>query len=263
MTHPRVSGGETQLAALRHQLIIDLLGEHGQVSANALAERLGVTHETVRKDLLHLQERGLLRRVHGGAVPVESLAHEPLVGARTAHAEEKGRIAKAASQFVPDEGAVILDSGSTTAALAGAFPLSPDVLAITNSLPVAMALLGRAGTVVTLGGRVRTETQATVDEWALRHLEVVRADVAFLGANAFSIEHGLATPDQSEAAVKAGFVKSARLRVLLADHTKFGRESVFHYAALEEIDFLVTDDGMSDRTARDLEKACGIEVIRA
>lgn len=263
MTRARPSGGETQLAALRHQVILDLLGEDGQVSANALSERLGVTHETVRKDLLHLQERGRLRRVHGGAVPVESLAHEPLVGARTAQAEEKARIARAAAQFVPDEGAVILDSGSTTAALAEAFPASPTVLAITNSLPVAVMLLGRAGTVVTLGGRVRAETQATVDEWALRHLETVRADVAFLGANACSVEHGLATPDQSEAAVKAAFVRSARLRVLLADHTKFGRESVFHYATLEEIDFVVTDTGMTDRAARELEKACGVEVVRA
>lgn len=255
--------GETQLAALRHQLIVRSLLEHGQVSTNGLAEQLGVTHETVRKDLLHLQQRGVLRRVHGGAVPVESLAHEPFVGARTSQVEEKARIAKAASQFVPDAGAVIVDSGSTTAAFADVFPVSSDVLAMTNSLPVAMALLGRAGTVVTLGGRVREETQATVDEWALGHLESVRADVAFLGANALSIDHGLATPDHSEASVKAAFVRAARLRVLLADHTKVGRESVFRYAGLEEIDVLVTDDGLSVGIARELESAGGIEVIRA
>ena len=263
MTPPRNADGERQLAAMRHQLSLDSLVEKRQVSTNVLADRLRVTHETVRKDLLHLQERGLLRRVHGGAVPVESLAHEPYVTTRTEQAQEKARIARAATQFIPEEGAVIVDSGSTTAALAEIFPPNPDVLAITNSLPIALALLGRAGTVVTLGGRARPETQATVDEWALRHLETVRADVAFLGTNALSAEHGLATPDQSEAAVKAGFVRAARTRVLLADHTKIGRESVFHYARLEEVDVLVTDDGMSVASAHELERACGIEVVLA
>ncbi|HET7397340.1 MAG TPA: DeoR/GlpR family DNA-binding transcription regulator [Intrasporangium sp.] len=263
MNRPTPGPGETQLAALRHQVILDTLLAHGQVSANALAEQLGVTHETVRKDLLFLQDRGLLRRVHGGAVPAESVAYEPHVGARTTYAAEKSRIALAAKQFIPDRGAVLIDSGSTTAALADAFPQRPNVIAVTNSLPIAMAMLAKAGTVATLGGRLRPETSATVDEWALQHLGSIRADVAFLGTNAFSIEHGLATPDQSEAAVKAGFVRSAHLRVLLADHSKFGRESVFHYAALTDIDVLVTDDGLTEQAAAELESRCGLEVIRA
>jgi DeoR family fructose operon transcriptional repressor len=263
VTRPPTGTGEPQLAALRHQDILETLLEHGQVSANGLAEQLGVTHETVRKDLLLLQQRGLLRRVHGGAVPVESVAYEPNVGARTTYAEEKSRIAAAARQFIPEAGAVLIDSGSTTAALAEAFPASPGVLAITNSLPIAMAMLPKAGSVAALGGRVRPQTQATVDEWALQHLRSIRADVAFLGANAFSAEHGLTTPDQSEAALKAGFVRSARLRVLLADHSKFGRESVFQYAALTDIDVLITDDGLTERAAADLVTDSGVEVIRA
>jgi DeoR family transcriptional regulator, fructose operon transcriptional repressor len=263
MNRPTPAPGETQLAALRHQVILETLLERGQVSANGLAERLGVTHETVRKDLLFLQERGLLRRVHGGAVPMESVAYEPYVGARTTYAAEKSRIAVVAKQFIPERGAVLIDSGTTTAALADVFPPSPNVLAVTNSLPIAMAMLPKAGTVAILGGRVRPETWATVDEWALQHLGSIRADAAFLGANAFSVEHGLATPDQSEAAVKAGFVRSARLRVLLADHSKFGRESVFHYAALTDIDVLVTDEGLTEHAAAELEKSCGVEVIRA
>ncbi|CCH80007.1 putative transcriptional regulator, DeoR family [Nostocoides japonicum T1-X7] len=262
MNHPTPAAGDFHLAAQRHQAILDTLRTRGQVSAAGIAETFGVTHETVRKDLLYLQDRGLLQRVHGGAVPVESLSYEPHVGARTSYADEKARIAAAARQFVPESGAVLLDSGTTIAALAEAFPQSPQVIAITNSLPIALALLRRAGTVTTLGGRVRAETQATVDEWALRHLESVRADVAFLGANAFSLEHGLATPDQAEAAVKQAFVESARLRVLLADHSKAGRESVFRYAELADIDVLVTDTGMDRDEAAHLEQSCGVEVIR-
>jgi DeoR family fructose operon transcriptional repressor len=263
MNRPTSGTEEVQLAALRHQVILESLRARGQVSANGLAEHLGVTHETVRKDLLFLQERGLLRRVHGGAVPVESLACEPHVGARTTYASEKARIAAAAQQFIPETGAVLLDSGTTTAALAEVFPPSPRVLAITNSLPIALTLLPRAGDVAMLGGRVRPETQATVDQWALQYLGSIRADVAFLGTNAFSVEHGLATPNQAEAAVKGALVRSARLRVLLADHSKFGRESVFQYAALTDVDVLVTDAGLTEGAAAELVRTCGVEVIRA
>jgi DeoR family fructose operon transcriptional repressor len=196
-------------------------------------------------------------------VAVESVAYEPHVVARTTYTKEKARIAAAAVQFVPETGAVLLDSGTTTGALAEVFPSRPGVLAITNSLPIALSLLPRAGAVAMLGGRVRPETLATVDEWALRHLESIRADVAFLGANAFSVEHGLATPDQGEAAVKGAIVRSARLRVLLADHSKLGRESVYRYAALPDVDVLVTDAGLTDEVAAELEQKCGVEVVRA
>jgi DeoR family fructose operon transcriptional repressor len=114
-----------------------------------------------------------------------------------------------------------------------------------------------------LGGRVRPETRATVDQWALQQLESIRADVAFLGTNAFSVEHGLATPNHAEAAVKGALVRSARLRVLLADHSKSGRESIFQYAALTDVDVLVTDAGLTESAAAELVRTCGVEVIRA
>lgn len=257
------SGPDFQLAALRHQAILEELRVHGQVNAGALTGQFGVTHETIRKDLSALQQRGLLRRVHGGAVPLETVTHEPQVGQRTQQRAQKDRIAAAAQQFVPDQGAILIDSGSTTYAFAESMRPSPGVHAITNSLPIALALMAKVGTLTTLGGTVRSQTEATAGEWALRHLDSLRADVAFLGVNACSIKHGLATPDQAEAAVKAGFVQSARLRVLLADHTKFGRESVFAYAPLTDIDVIVTDDQMPARTADQLESRHGIEVVLA
>ena len=110
---------------------------------------------------------------------------------------------------------------------------------------------------------MRRETEASVDQWALRSLEAVRVDVAFLGTNAFSLDHGLATPDEAEAAVKSAFVGAARLRVLLTDHSKFGRESVFRYATLHDIDVLVTDTGLSADDARAITDAAGVEVVRA
>ncbi len=261
MTRP--NGGDPQLAASRHQIILETLSSRGQVGANALADSLGVTHETIRKDLVHLQELGLLRRVHGGAVPVEALTHEIPVDGRTAYAPEKARIARAALAFVPESGAVLVDSGTTTAAFAEALPARPRLVAFTNSLPIALVLLPRLGGVTILGGRVRPETLATADGWAIQSLEGVRADVAFLGANAISATHGLATPDEPEAEVKGALIRAARLRVLLADHSKLGRESVHRYAVLSDIDVLITDTGLTQADADVLTREHGVEVIRA
>ena len=228
-----------------------------------MADEFGVTHETIRKDLLVLESHQLLRRVHGGAVPTDSLSFEPSLHERTMMGAEKQRIAAAAADFLPPSGAVLIDSGTTTAALAAHLPVGSSLVAVTNSLPIALMLAGHPElTVHILGGQIRSATTATADSWALRHLQEVRTDVAFLGTNAFSLKHGLSTPDASEAAVKGAMVESARLTVLLADHTKFGLEAMFKYADLEAIDVLVTDDGMSTPDARSLTSAAGIEVLR-
>lgn len=254
---------DPQLASARHSAILTALRVRGHVKAVQLADEFGVTHETIRKDLLTLESHGLLRRVHGGAVPVESLSFEPGISERTSMAAEKQRIAAAAADFLPPSGAVLIDSGTTTAALAANLPRESSLVAVTNSLPIALTLMGYPQlTVHILGGQIRSATTATVDSWALRHLQEVRTDVAFVGTNAFSVKHGLSTPDASEAAVKGAMLESARLTVLLADHTKFGREAMFRYADLTAIDVLVTDDGMSEADARSLTTAAGIEVLR-
>ncbi len=265
MSPNNATAGDRDLrpASARHAAILGTLRARGQVRAVQMADELGVTHETVRKDLLALEAHGLLRRVHGGAVPVESLSFEPGIDARTTMAAEKQRIAAAAAGFVPPTGAVLIDSGTTTAALAGHLPRGSSLVAVTNALPIALALMAHPQlTVHMIGGRIRAATMASVDSWALRDLEEVRADVAFVGTNAFSLEHGLSTPDAAEAAVKSAMVESARLTVLLADHTKFGRDAVFKYADLEAIDVLVTDEGLSASDAASLVAAAGCEVLR-
>jgi DeoR family fructose operon transcriptional repressor len=177
---------------------------------------------------------------------------------------EKRRIAAAAAELLPPRGAILLDSGTTTEAFASRLPPATSLVAITNALPVALTLMTHPQlTVHLLGGRVRAATMATIDSWALRDLQEVQADVAFVGANAFSLEHGLSTPDSAEAALKHAMVHAARLTVLLADHTKFGRDAVFKYADLDAVDVLVTDEGMDLADAHELESVAGIEVVRA
>lgn len=248
----------------RQRQIVDLARTVGRVDVAGLATDLDVTAETVRRDLTALERQGVLRRVHGGAIPVERLSFEPGLAARDAvPTAEKERIAKAALAEVPAEGALLLDAGTTTARLAEVLPTDRELTVVTNALPIAMALSGRPNiTLLTIGGRIRGRTLATVDAWALRSLADTYVDVAFVGANGISVERGLTTPDQAEAAVKAAMIAAARRTVVLADHTKVGNDCFARFGTLADVDTFVTDDGLDDRLAADLE-AAGPKVVRA
>jgi DeoR family fructose operon transcriptional repressor len=244
----------------RRGLILERLRTEGRADAAAIAEELGVTGETVRKDLMALDQQGLLRRVHGGAVPVRRLAYEPAVSTRTDFIDEKTRIAKAALRQLPTGGSVLLDAGSTVGRLAAMFPHDKELTVYTNTLSIAIRLLDRPLlTVHTLGGRIRPLTEAEVDDWASRSLADINVDVAFLGANAISLDRGLTTPDPAEAAVKRLMLESARRRVLLADRSKFGCVSNCKHADLADIDLLITDSGIDGRELKAVQ-AAGVEV---
>lgn len=149
-------------AAERQQQIHELARGAGRVDVASLAEQFDVTTETVRRDLTALERQGLLRRVHGGAIPIQRLGFEPAVAQRNEYmVEEKRRIAKAALDELPDEGAVILDSGTTTGRLAEVLPFDRELTVVTNSIPMALLLSSRPNvTVLILGGRVRGRTLA-------------------------------------------------------------------------------------------------------
>jgi DeoR family fructose operon transcriptional repressor len=229
----------------RKQAILTTLAAAGRVDVAAMAEQLAVTSETVRKDLIALERQGQLRRVHGGAIPLQNLSFEPEVTARVEFAEEKRRIAKAALAHLPRAGTILIDAGSTTALLAELIPPDRQLTAFTNTLPIALALAAKPNvTVYTLGGRVRSITLAEVDAWAARTLGEINVDVAFLGTNGISPHRGLTTPDAAEAAVKGRMLACARRRILLADHSKINQVSTHKYGELADLDLLITDTGI-------------------
>ncbi|NDL59434.1 DeoR family transcriptional regulator [Phytoactinopolyspora mesophila] len=251
-------------AAERQQLILDRARAHGRVEVAALATELDVTAETVRRDLTLLERHGVLRRVHGGAVPVERLGFEPAVAAREDRlVAEKERIAKAAVAELPEDGAIVLDAGTTTARLAEQLPFDRELRVVTNSLSIANIVANRPNlTLYLVGGRVRGVTLAGVGEWPVRALAEVFADVAFLGTNGLSVKRGLTTADQTEAATKHAMVQSSRRTVVLADHTKIGTDHFAHVAPIHDVDTIITDAGLDDETAAEIE-AAGPRVIRA
>jgi DeoR family fructose operon transcriptional repressor len=248
----------------RQQEILRRAREQGRVDVVTLADILDVTTETIRRDLTVLERAGVVRRVHGGAIPVERLGFEPAVAARdVVMTAEKERIAKAALAELPDDGAIVIDAGTTTGRFAEAIPADRELTVVVNSPPLATVLAVRPNlTVVMLGGRVRGRTLATVDDGALRPLARLNVDVAFIATNGCSAQRGLTTPDPAEAAVKRAMIDAARRTVLLADHTKVGDVHFAAFASMADIDVMITDTGLDDRLVAEI-RAAGPEVVRA
>ncbi|KAA0098721.1 DeoR/GlpR transcriptional regulator [Mycolicibacterium sp. P1-18] len=249
----------TWFADERHAEVLRLLAEQGRVESAGLAARFEISAESVRKDLALLEERGLLRRVHGGAVPCEPSRAEPHVADRGVRVAEKSSIARRALRFVPEGGSLLLDAGSTTLRLAEMLPTDRGLVVYTNSWPVGAALHARGVEVVALGGRIRPATMAAVGMLTGEALAAVNVDVAFLGTNALSFDRGLTTPDPEEAAVKNQMLSAARQRIFLVDSGKFGRVSHARHATLDDVDVLITDDGASAEHHQKL-RAAGVTV---
>ncbi len=226
----------------RQREIVRLARTTGSVDVTALATELGVAKETVRRDLRVLEHHGLLRRTHGGAYPVESAGFETTLAFRaTSHVPEKRRIAAAAAELVGDAETVFVDEGFTPQLIAEALSRDRPLTVVTASLPVAGSLAETENiSVLLLGGRVRSGTLATVDHWTTKMLAGFVIDLAYVGANGISREHGLTTPDPAVSEVKAQAIRSARRTVFTGAHNKFGAVSFCRFAEIGALEAIVT-----------------------
>ncbi|MEU3793220.1 DeoR/GlpR family DNA-binding transcription regulator [Streptomyces fructofermentans] len=226
----------------RQREIVKAARRTGAVDVNDLAAELGVAKETVRRDLRALEDHGLVRRTHGGAYPVESAGFETTLAFRaTSHVPEKRRIAAAAAELLGDAETVFVDEGFTPQLIAESLPRDRPLTVVTASLATAGALAEADNTtVLLLGGRVRPGTLATVDHWTTKMLAGFVVDLAFIGANGISREHGLTTPDPAVSEVKAQAIRAARRRVFAGVHTKFGAVSFCRFAEVGVLEAIVT-----------------------
>lgn len=257
---PPLGNGVMLLADERRRALAEAVRTHGRLEVAAAAAELGTSMETIRKDLIVLESQGLLRRVHGGAVGVRSLTFEPDIGSRTENLGEKKRIAARALDALPQEGAIFIDAGSTTQLFAELLSAGTGLQVFTNALTVAGALArNHFENCHTVGGRVRPNSLAEVGSLAQRVFDEYRFDVAFVGTNAASFTRGLCTPDPEEAAIKRAIIASSERVVLLADHTKFGHDSLVKYAELGDVDVVITGTELADVHRTALAEA-GVEV---
>lgn len=255
--------GQQLFQSERQQEILSLTQERGRVEVSELADRFKVTTETVRRDLSELQSLSLLRRVHGGAVPWETGGFEPLVSVRQDQQDaEKRRIALLAANEVPDTGSVIIDSGSTLTRFAEVVP-DHEIRVLTNCLPVAQVLADRESLeVIVIGGKVRKNTLAMVDNEAIAAIEPIQVDTLFISSDAATPTTGLTTPYREEAALKRAMIASARRVVALVDHSKFGHDQFVRFARWNDIDVLVTNHELDSAIANAIE-ANGTTVLKA
>lgn len=249
--------------AERQQLLAQRTRRDGRIDVAAAAAEYDVAPETIRRDLAALERQGLVRRVYGGAIPVERLDFEPGVSQRDrTNAAEKESIARAAVESAPERGTLLLDAGTTTARLAALLPAERQLTVVTNSLSVAGVLAPRGNYQVhMLGGRIRGTTLAAVESWALDVLRGLTVDVGFFGTNGFSAQRGCTTPDSAESAVKAAMVDACRRRVLLADHSKYGDDQFSRFAELDAMDVVITDNGLDATAQEELERSAGGVVV--
>lgn len=236
----------------RQERIAQTVSEAGRVVVADLARLFDVTTETIRRDLAVMETRGVLRRVHGGAVAGanSSRLEESVAARRDRNTGAKQSIALAAMALVPASfsGAIAIDAGTTTGFLAEHIarwrPASAHqtLVVITNSIAVAGVVSENPDVEVhLLGGRLRGITSAAVGAATLMQLSHMRPDIAFIGANGVHAEFGLSTPDQEESAVKTALTRGARRAVALVDASKLGQETLVSFADLSDLDTLITD----------------------
>ncbi|MFD7165296.1 DeoR/GlpR family DNA-binding transcription regulator [Streptomyces violascens] len=235
----------------RHHRLLTLARREGRVEVALAAVDFGVAPETIRRDLSELERRGLVRRTHGGAYPVESAGFETNLAQRvTRHVESKRRIAAEGVRLLGGAETVFVDEGYTPQILASLLPTDRPLTVLTASLSTAAAVADSAHiTVLLLGGRVRARTLATVGPWAATMLAGFVIELAYLGSNGISREFGLTTPDPAVAEIKAKALAVSRRRVFMGHHSKFGASSFCRFAEISDFETIITDTGLSTAEA--------------
>ena len=254
------------LAVARHQAILDALDRERVVRVSDLAQQLGVSLMTVRRDIEVLEEGGKLERIHGGAkLPGDASTHEPGFELKSTQlTAEKRAIAVEAAALVHEGMAVGLSAGTTTWALAKELVGGPRITVVTNSVRIADLFHHAASsgstrstsTVILVGGE-RTPSDALVGPIATGALKQLHLDVLFLGVHGMDANAGFTTPNLLEAETDRAFVAAARKTVVLADHTKWGMLGISSIAALDDVDEVISDAGLSAEAQRVLGERVG------
>jgi DeoR family transcriptional regulator of aga operon len=248
----------------RQLQIQQLVEQRQRLSVAEVCQQFEVSEATARRDLETLAARGKLQRVHGGAIALPKAPPElPMLERQGEQQDEKARIGRAAAALVREGETVFLGSGTTVLEAARALTGRTGLTVITNSLPVVNTLAGLERiTVICLGGMLRVRELSFIGHISEQSLGEVRADRVLIGTRAISLEHGLTHEYLPETMTDRAILKAGKQIVVLADHTKLGREAAVLLAPLENIHVLVTDRAAPPELVRALQ-ARGLQVITA
>lgn len=244
----------------REKLILQALGDEVKTIAE-LTDGLNVSEATVRRDLQTLEERGKVKRVHGGAIRVKFPRTEPIFTEKAAfHAEEKNHIAELALSFIDDNDTICLDGGSTVLALAKKLDMKRNLTIVTNSMMAAASLMETGHKLVLIGGEFRPLSRTLVGPLTAQTINSLRIDKAFLGTIGFSVDDGISTTDPNEAYTKELIMKRSGKVIVLSDSSKLCTPSFAVSGKVSDIDVLITDPGIPAALEKSLREK-KIEVV--
>ncbi len=248
----------------RKKRILELLRENNKVLVADLCRMFNISPATARNDLTELANMGLLQRTYGGAMLAEQASYELTTQQKVVRKmEEKRSIAAVAASHIKEGDSIALDTGTTTMELARHICDVKDLTVILNDIEIALFLENNSeANVVLVGGKIRRGFHCSVGSLAVEEISKFSVDKVFIAANALNERHGLATPDLGQAEIKKAFMSIAAHKIALIDSSKIGRTSFSHFASIQEIDLLITDENANPEAIKALADS-GLKIVQA
>ena len=247
---------DRELGAERQRKILQLIRVERVVRVEDLGVELNVSSATIRRDLVELEGQGALRRVHGGAVAVDSRLEEPAIfdDKASVAASEKKAIAAEAFKCIQPEDTIYVDGGTTTLELVRLIREMQNLTVVTNSLRAAVELGGSGPRLILIGGELRRRSQTMVGSLTRGTLNELHVDRAFMGIMGLTISAGLTTTDPDEAYTKELVMKQAGEVILLVHSEKIGKISFAHSGGVDQVDHIITDCGVPEEFKKTIDE---------
>ncbi len=242
------------LADERRKKITAMIDSRGSVRMSDLAKHFDVSRETIRKDLIYLDNLRIIKKTHGGANSLRESSERPLSMRVFENTEKKSRIAEKALEYIEDNQVVVLDAGSTVLALAKLLSADSNNTLVTNSLSAAVALAEKNLSFCLIGGDFSCTTMSTGGLLATQAMRMLNADVAFLGTSGLQYVEGPSAKTLYDAQSKTDIMRNCQKNIVLADSSKFSENGFVQYASWSEVDLLITDSEIPGEILKELRK---------
>ncbi len=245
----------------RRSYIEKRLAVEGSIRVSELSRLFSVSSETIRKDLLFLEEKGLAVKAYGGAMALNGTFEPSFIEKAVTRTDEKKRIAQAALLRIESGMSLILDSGSTLYLFAQLLTIKKDITVFTNGLKAAQLLDEYGITTYVLGGQVRRNSNAIVGNWAARSLKEIRVDLAVLGTSGFMGRGGPCVENFAEAEIKSAMLAAGNRAMVLGDSSKSQTQAVIEFAEWSDIDEFITDRGIGNDVLEKIQQKTTVTVV--
>ncbi|WP_067622214.1 DeoR/GlpR family DNA-binding transcription regulator [Alicyclobacillus acidiphilus] len=251
------------IAEVRQKTILDYILTKEEVSVQELSTMFGVSEMTIRRDLVKLEQLGLVRRTYGGAIPAGQNTDVPVDVRSSENQHLKTALGKLCATLVAPGDTIFMDAGTTMMEVARHLPEDLGITVVTNAIPVVNVLVNKPGIeVLVLGGPLQHTPQLTIGSAVTETIKSLHVNRSFITATGFSVQHGLTDANIQQSEVKRLMAQSSKIRTLVIDSSKYDVRAFNRFAEFTDFDQLVVDDHLDSEVISQI-KATGIEVIIA